>query len=174
MRRMILFSVLVVVLLVVVLVGAWRSEAQGEVNCELLAQQIACGCIIQERGDVVIIIYVDQAQVEAWRALYAQYCIAPTPTPVPSLTATIRPATNGITPTQPAPGCDQFMPSGVGLVRFRADTPLRWGPDAQALTGYVAPAGQTAVWVGIEGDYIEIVWACSRVWVRHDEVRYVE
>lgn len=50
----------------------------------------------------------------------------------------------------------------VGLGDARA---IHYAPDARAMTPYVIPAGSTAAWVGVDGDYWQIVWACDLVWV---------
>ncbi len=163
MTRFLAFLSLILIALALVLIGARRSDAQTAVDCDRLAQQIACGCLILDYGETLVIVPVSPEQVAEWRALYSQQCSVPLVTATPPPVSTPLPLGTPLAVFNP--GCDAFMPEGIGLVRFVRDTDLLWDHVQIMRTGLQVLAGQTALLVGVRGDYAEIVWACDVLWV---------
>ena len=99
--------------------------------------------------------------------------LAPGSFPVLDTTCTAAPANE--TPvrttalvTEPVPGCDMGMKmteyAAVGT--FVVDTHVLWGPDANANTEIILPAGKTAWVLGVDetGAFYKFIWNCTYLW----------
>jgi hypothetical protein len=73
-------------------------------------------------------------------------------------------AINGV----PVPGCDTRMrlTSDAAVGVFVVDTHVLWGPDANANTEIILPAGKTAWVLGMDetGAFYKFIWSCTYLW----------
>lgn len=77
-------------------------------------------------------------------------------------------ANRGTDPALPAPGCDQSMrlTADAAVGEFVANTDVFWGPDGDATTGIILPAGKTAWVLGVDetGEFYKFIWSCTYLW----------
>ncbi len=125
MTRWTIFLSLILIALALVLIGARRSDAQGQIDCDRLLQEIRCQCHIFDYGETVVI--VPMTPLEVANAV-AQYIHACSGTPWPTSTAIPL-------ATESAPLASTPLPLGTpGLMLVR-------GPNV--MQGYLGRADKT-------------------------------
>lgn len=182
-KVLIVLYVLLLVCIVAVL-AFWHATAPAKASdvvlCDYLYQIVVNGFIARDNGETVVVFYLTPEQIAEYRAQYESQCgpfVEPTATPTDF--PTVEPSdvpTNTPEPTRvnAIPGCDMFMPTGIGMVRTVDHAPIFYAPDVRASTAYVIPAGQTARLVEARDEWIAVVWACDIVWLRSGGVYGLE
>jgi hypothetical protein len=60
----------------------------------------------------------------------------------------------------------------LGMATFTRTTPLYWKADVAALVGLDMQEGQTAKYMQVQDDFVQIIWACSPLWVQANDVTF--